>query len=264
MTQNAVWGWLNGPFDQEKVFQVTWPVKKYIDPTAEIFLVYIFSFFIFALGWIWQLASNNSCGRKFSFFHESSHKSSYKSAHFSVHSGISFQHKFCHLPWPWFGKVAIPDLNLHFLLFLRHFRAPSAPCSPMVPTLAAATPLSCVSPWAATDPPPPGLGGSVPSLLLCAERSALPAQVCRQPSGEEITCSQIFSFVNIAALCSLPFSWRSEAGFGLGASGGGRLAKWMWVKSVNGKIMERYVIYSIPQKPPDRFWVPLCIEDKAI
>lgn len=41
----------------------------------------------------------------------------------------------------------------------------------MVPTLAAATPLSCVSPWAATDPPPPGLG-AFPAAVRGKERAA--------------------------------------------------------------------------------------------
>lgn len=50
VTQNAVLDWLNGPFHQEKVFQVTWSVKKYISPIVEIFFYFLLFFFVFAFG----------------------------------------------------------------------------------------------------------------------------------------------------------------------------------------------------------------------
>lgn len=68
VTQNAVLEWLNGPFDQEKDFQVTWSVKKYISPIAEIFLFSPFLYLPLAKLNNW-LANNFGCW-KFSFFHE--------------------------------------------------------------------------------------------------------------------------------------------------------------------------------------------------
>lgn len=94
VTQNAVLEWLNGPFDQEKDFQVTWSVKKYISPIAEIF----FCFLLFCICLWLNLTTGLQIILAAGNFPSSMNPSSYRTAHFSVRIINAFPRRFSHSP----------------------------------------------------------------------------------------------------------------------------------------------------------------------